>query len=85
MILIRSSLGLRMNIIFMEIWRRAYFDGFGDKGYDPSVWFPLLIIQDFQVAYNYSRWSFGTSLTNIVSNVLSNSYWKFGVNVSFYK
>lgn len=63
----------------------AYFDGFGDKGYDPSVWFPFLMIQDFQVAYNYSRWSVGASLTNIVSNVLSNSYWKFGVNVSFYK
>jgi len=63
-----------------------YLDGFDNKkGYESSVWFPVLIIQEVQLAYNYLKWSFGASATNVVSDVLSDSYWKFGVNVSFYK
>ena len=62
-----------------------YFDGFDNKkGYESSVWFPLLVMQEFRIDYNYSQWSLGAGITSIVSNELSNSYWKIGISISYY-
>lgn len=62
---------------------RLFFGGIYD--YNTTFFFPLLIMQELQLAYNYANWSFGTSVTNIVSDNLSGTYWKFGLNISYYK
>ena len=52
--------------------------------YNTTFFYPMLMIQDIQVNYNFSKWSVGAGFKDIVSNSLSGNYWQVLLNAVYY-
>ena len=60
----------------------VYMDDLGK--YNTTFFYPMLMIQDIQVNYNFSKWSVGAGFKDIVSNSLSGNYWQVLLNAVYY-
>ena len=59
-----------------------FWDDLGD--YNTTFFYPILLMHEFQVGYNISKWNVGLAFRDIVSNKLSGNYWQVHLNVAYY-
>lgn len=52
--------------------------------YNTTFFYPMLLMQDLQINYNFAKWSVGVGFKDIVSNSLSGNYWQVHLNVAYY-
>ena len=52
--------------------------------YNTTFFYPMLLMNEFQVGYNKSRWNVGLAFRNIISNKLSGNYWQVHLNAAYY-
>jgi len=58
------------------------FDDLGE--YNTTFFYPMLLMQDLQINYNFAKWSVGVGFKDIVSNSLSGNYWQVHLNAAYY-
>lgn len=52
--------------------------------YNTTFFYPMLLMNEFQVGYNIFRWNVVLAFRDILSNKLSGNYWQVRLNVAYY-